>query len=1240
MACYVLTFDGIAEKIRIPSSSDKFELETFAKDLQKLAAEETYEIEELKEKTTDPVTVPKTEDVLFYSGGAEGADSMWNEIAREYGYKVLNYYTDDYTHLSQKEIQDIEGQYQEVRKEIGRNGLDANTYAGKLVRRDMLQANSADSIIAIATIQPDSYRVDGGTAYAVFRGIHRGIPVYVYDLNRDQWTIFDKSSNKFIKYDEIPLLTPHAALIGTRSLSKSENIEHGKEIIRQVFDNFVSEKSHLVKAIDQNQEEQIDFDLSKDLVITNNASTTAQTAQLINGIDTLRHPDSNGMHFGNPFSHQKYKGVQVVVPTVKDAVIAFEQWLRGENYQDVEPDRRQWILNQINSGSLNGKQLVYYTKNVPDNSYGRKTYDYIEAPNHAHILMKLIEEKKNPSISSTNQAIIHNDWGTIDKTIETLESNNNELSTSEKKSIKSIIGDSKPRVLVASEHTDPVFHAKKIKELVKSELAKDPKDRQFHMMYIITKHDGLPLKELAQLKIPKFFHFSITSLGGTPYEPGVMKPDHLLDRISAFIADGSINPSLCTIRIDPIIPGVTKEEDVRHIIERGLAMGIKQYKFSVMDSYGYTSSGERCETEQDRFIIKKMESLGYNWDKYYGRNSDGTVNFNAKREYINHWYQYMDNLAEELKFFVNTCGEAAAHINGLKHIKTLGCVNVESMNAAMGTSDITQINGAQRQNCSCYGNKIDALRYDDTCASSCLYCYAKHNSDRALQYYNADGSLKINRFTEVVSPESLALIPNKDIVSNRSYFINDKTYSYFQFETDLRNWIKFVDDRTINDSVPQYKILPEDLGTFILDEDIERFIQQGYFDSVISEDDPIEIQIKNVKEAIYNEKIKFYSLYDFEHIFLNAENAPSHLIKLNDMSDEFWEITNELEDNGLKDTIDESLYNFSSLYLQSEDDENTIYSIGKSILNKSRNLLGIEQLFIGYTDPTQLQFAFDEDQNMTSVKMPENKSEDKTNEIEKEKHSYSSSETVNKISRYLEYTLNQQTSETPLQEIDVKEALNIVAKQMENLGITVHLLDSDEQMEEQGFPANTEASVKNGEIYVNLKRAKVSSPMHEFMHLVFAVMKQENFDQFANLMSQLRGIKEFDEILNQVQQSEYYSNLIESDQLEEAFVRYLSGLLDGEINTSDEFELFYNENQSILNNAIQKTFGTPKINDLINFLKQPFANITKYGSELFVKRNQKTTGYSDKKYNVDITGRIMSFIQSNMGELIQEGECK
>lgn len=134
---------------------------------------------------------------------------------------------------------------------------------------------------------------------------------------------------------------------------------------------------------------------STNLVITGNASTTAQKAIEIGGIDTLRHPDQNGMHFGNPFSHTNYRGVQKVMPSVKEAVIAYEQWLRGEAYQDIEPERREWIMNQIRSGALTGKPLVYYTEKVPDNSYGTDTYNAQTAPNHAHILEKLINEIGN-----------------------------------------------------------------------------------------------------------------------------------------------------------------------------------------------------------------------------------------------------------------------------------------------------------------------------------------------------------------------------------------------------------------------------------------------------------------------------------------------------------------------------------------------------------------------------------------------------------------------------------------------------------------------------------------------------------------------------------------------------------------------------------------------------------------------------------------------------------------------------
>ncbi len=137
------------------------------------------------------------------------------------------------------------------------------------------------------------------------------------------------------------------------------------------------------------------------LVIVPTGETAAEALR-IGGINTLRTDDE--FHFGNPFSHKKYKGVQVVVPTVKDAAIAYEQWLKGEKYQKVEPERRQWIIDQIMNGSLYGKQFVYYTETVPDASYGVDEegnplkYKYDERPNHAHVLQKLVIEAQQRRI--------------------------------------------------------------------------------------------------------------------------------------------------------------------------------------------------------------------------------------------------------------------------------------------------------------------------------------------------------------------------------------------------------------------------------------------------------------------------------------------------------------------------------------------------------------------------------------------------------------------------------------------------------------------------------------------------------------------------------------------------------------------------------------------------------------------------------------------------------------------------
>lgn len=132
------------------------------------------------------------------------------------------------------------------------------------------------------------------------------------------------------------------------------------------------------------------------IIITGNPSTTAQKAKELQGIDALRHPDANGMHFGNPFTHLESEvrsgRASVSTKNVQEAVQNFEQWLRGEAFQDIEPERRQWILDQINSGVLAGRPIVYYTNTIKDND-GFHVYNPETFPNHAHILQKYINQK-------------------------------------------------------------------------------------------------------------------------------------------------------------------------------------------------------------------------------------------------------------------------------------------------------------------------------------------------------------------------------------------------------------------------------------------------------------------------------------------------------------------------------------------------------------------------------------------------------------------------------------------------------------------------------------------------------------------------------------------------------------------------------------------------------------------------------------------------------------------------------
>lgn len=80
------------------------------------------------------------------------------------------------------------------------------------------------------------------------------------------------------------------------------------------------------------------------------------------GVNTMRTEVANkDEHFGNPFSEAGYGGT-IKVASIGEAVVAYKEWLLGTNHQNVKPQQREWILDQINQGKLDGATLLYAGK--------------------------------------------------------------------------------------------------------------------------------------------------------------------------------------------------------------------------------------------------------------------------------------------------------------------------------------------------------------------------------------------------------------------------------------------------------------------------------------------------------------------------------------------------------------------------------------------------------------------------------------------------------------------------------------------------------------------------------------------------------------------------------------------------------------------------------------------------------------------------------------------------------------
>ena len=220
-----------------------------------------------------------------------------------------------------------------------------------------------------------------------------------------------------------------------------------------------------------------------------------------------------------------------------------------------------------------------------------------------------------------------------------------------------------------------------------------------------------------------------------------------------------------------------------------------------------------------------------------------------------------------------------------------------------------------------------------------------------------------------------------------------------------------------------------------------------------------------------------------------------------------------------------------------------------------------------------------------------------------------------------------------LSSVNRKAVLEQMAAHLQQIGVPVTLCTSA-TMPRVGTERNASACVVNGQIYINTSKASVSDPMHEMMHLVFGVMKVDDYALFKDVMQQMFKLKEAQEIYN-TQLSTSYEGLMYYDKLEETFVRLVSDLLLGKYDLmhNEELSTFLDNMSEILKPSIEKTFGIQMTDGLLDFLQSPVKHLTKRGSTLFIKKNYRTLGYTEHKQKVIESNRITQYIR----DLINNG---
>lgn len=175
---------------------------------------------------------------ILLTGGANGADMLFEEMALKHNYIVRAFSFEGHTTKSRRRIILNNEDLVKAQSFIAAAARKLNKhvphqqYIHKLISRNYYQVQDSLCVYAVATLNFDTNIVNGGTGWAVEMAKLKNIPLFVFDQNKSNW--YEWKSKENVWYPTTTVLPFPAVFTG---IGSRELVSSGINAIKYLFES-------------------------------------------------------------------------------------------------------------------------------------------------------------------------------------------------------------------------------------------------------------------------------------------------------------------------------------------------------------------------------------------------------------------------------------------------------------------------------------------------------------------------------------------------------------------------------------------------------------------------------------------------------------------------------------------------------------------------------------------------------------------------------------------------------------------------------------------------------------------------------------------------------------------------------------------------------------------------------------------------------------------------------------------